>query len=98
MVWARSSRSRRPAPLAIFADQILTAAEEHQYDPATVPPGETVARDMSQPGGPHVTGWVGEHFIKQMTRPGRKVKRIVAADSKTGVRTDLFGPKEDTLH
>ena len=86
--------------LTTLGEQIMEAAFAHQFDPVTVPRGQIAARDMSDPQtGQRVTGFIGqESFIKSMSRPPRKLRRLIATDSRTGVRTVLVGPPEDRLN
>jgi hypothetical protein len=78
--------------------QVYDEAERLHNDSSSVPAGQLVERDATSPGGPVIKEFYGEHFVKGLTRPGRKVKRLIAADSRTGTRTVLIGPPEDRLN
>jgi hypothetical protein len=79
--------------LSVFEDQILDAAKACAFDDSIAPPGQTVERDMSSPGGPKITGFVGESYIRAMSPPTRKVLRLI--DPTTGMV--LMGTRREML-
>jgi hypothetical protein len=87
----------RADALEIIGEQILTAAKAMAFDPESVPRGVKVARsDNDTYSGLKVTRWVGgdeAHFIRDLTRPGRRLARLV--DPKSG--RVLIGPPETRL-
>jgi hypothetical protein len=91
---------RDDATLNVFERQIIDAAIANRFNPEIVPRGTFAERDLTDhaAGGPRTTGFIGrDSFIKELSHPGRKVKRLIAADSRTGQRTVLIGPPENTL-
>ena len=61
--------------LAIFEPQLLKACVTECNNPAHVPPGEIrKVERLDETGRVRCIDWVGqENFVKQMTRPGRRV-------------------------
>lgn len=78
---------------------IYPEVEKWALHPSSIPRGEMRMVEKTDPkSGQHTTEFFGrDSFIKGMSRPGRKVRRLIAADSKTGVRTVLWGKPEETL-
>jgi hypothetical protein len=81
--------------LTVFADQILDAAKASAWDPSSVPRGTIAQRNLDDPyTGQRSVAFVGqESFIKSMSMPPRKLKRLI--DPKSG--RVLIGPDSPTI-
>jgi hypothetical protein len=66
---------RMPADaLEVFDPQLCRACRQEAYNPNTVPPGEFRIVPELDSNGLKINTFVGpESFVKQMTRPGRRV-------------------------
>jgi hypothetical protein len=60
--------------LDVFDGQLCQACEQEAYNPNTVPPGQFRTVPEIGADGLKVIKFIGpESFVKQMTRPGRRV-------------------------
>ena len=72
-------RTLRSDALAALEPQLLKAVETEANNPAHVPPGELrKVEELDEYGKLRTIKWVGqESFVKQMMRPGRRVKSFL---------------------
>jgi hypothetical protein len=62
------------AVLANFEPLLYKAVYDMAHDASSVPPGEMRKVIEMDQGGTRITKWIGqEHFVREMTRPGRRV-------------------------
>ena len=60
--------------LANFEPQLYKAVRDAAHDPSTVPPGQFRRVVEIDQGGTKMVKWIGqESFVKDFTRPGRRV-------------------------
>ena len=72
--------------LGVFEPQILRACVDEANNPAHVPPGELKKIErLDEYGKVRCVEFVGqESFVKQMTRPGRRVVKFLAPSDSYG--------------
>jgi hypothetical protein len=79
-------RGLRTDALDVFEPQLLKACVDEANNPLHVPPGELKKIErMDEYGKVRCVEFVGqESFVKQMTRPGRRVVRFLAPSDSFG--------------
>jgi hypothetical protein len=62
------------AILSNFEPMLYKAVHDMAHDPSSVPAGEMRKVIEVDQGGTKITKWIGqEHFVREFTRPGRRV-------------------------
>jgi hypothetical protein len=70
-------RTLRNDALDILEPQILQAVRAEAHNPSTVPPGEFRRVVRVDSNGMKIVEWIGpQSFVKDMGRPGRRIKSV----------------------
>jgi hypothetical protein len=85
-LYAVQYRALKADALPVFEQQLLPAVVKEAVNPAHLAPGELKKIErMDETGRVRCIDWIGQDsFVKQMTRPGRRVVKFLAPADGAG--------------